>query len=173
MQESYTAASDFRYRTAFLKGRPRHEALDAFSRRHPPMEPWRRAKIFAPFDALRGFSEAVVSKEIRYEPFRELDEDRADMLSRRLAILQPLVCNSREARKNQVRIAVTCFFPCDEAGLGQYRTQEGILKRIDLIRRQMLVDDYPIYLDDVYDLQDPEGRLFSDDDFRQDLDEWG
>ena len=47
---------DFRYAEAFRKGRPCHEAQDSFWRKHPSMDPGKRAKIFAPFDALRGFS---------------------------------------------------------------------------------------------------------------------
>ncbi len=55
---------DFRYREVLLKGKPRHDKNDAFSARHPAMDPGQRAKIFAPFDALRGFREAVSEKEL-------------------------------------------------------------------------------------------------------------
>ena len=50
---------DFRHRDLFCAGRPVHEKYDEFWLRHPPMDLGRRAKIFAPFDALRGFSEAL------------------------------------------------------------------------------------------------------------------
>ena len=53
----------FRYRDVFLKGRPRHDVPDPFSLRHPPMPASRWAKIFAPFDALKGFEEAIRLKE--------------------------------------------------------------------------------------------------------------
>ena len=59
--------ADFRYREVFMKGRPRHERLDAFRIRHPRMDVGRRAKIFAPFDALKGFSEALRAEESRQE----------------------------------------------------------------------------------------------------------
>lgn len=55
--------SSFRYRTVYEKGKPVHDPSDSFSIRHPPMELSRRAKIFAPFDALKGFREAIGSKE--------------------------------------------------------------------------------------------------------------
>lgn len=51
----------FRYRDTFLKGRPRHEGWDAFTIRHPPMPVSKWTKIFAPFDALRGFGELLDS----------------------------------------------------------------------------------------------------------------
>ena len=55
--------SSFRYRNVYEKGKPTHEKLDSFSIKHPPMDLSRRAKIFSPFDALKGFSEAIASKE--------------------------------------------------------------------------------------------------------------
>ncbi len=53
----------FRYRDVYLKGRPRHDRLDVFRIRHPQMDTGRRAKIFAPFDALSGFSEEIAAAE--------------------------------------------------------------------------------------------------------------
>ncbi len=53
----------FKYREVFLKGRPLHEKTDPFRIRHPAMEAGRRAKIFAPFDALRGFRSALKDAE--------------------------------------------------------------------------------------------------------------
>ena len=52
----------FPYREVFLSGRPRHEH-DEFSRQHPPMERGKRAKLFAPFDALDGFSAQIRKKD--------------------------------------------------------------------------------------------------------------
>ena len=54
---------DFRYRDVLLRGRPRHSPGDSFSIRHPAMDPVRRAKLFQPFDALKGFREAVAEAE--------------------------------------------------------------------------------------------------------------
>lgn len=50
---------NFRYLDVMRKGRPVHDPPDSFSIRHPPMPLSRRAKIFSPFDALSGFSEAI------------------------------------------------------------------------------------------------------------------
>ncbi len=51
--------ADFPHRDIFLKGRPQHDPLSLFRIRHPQMPCSRRAKIFAPFDALKGFSEMI------------------------------------------------------------------------------------------------------------------
>ena len=54
--------ADFQYRDLFLAGRPVHKKYDEFWYRHPAMDIVHRAKIFAPFDALAGFSEAIRSR---------------------------------------------------------------------------------------------------------------
>ena len=47
---------DFPYLQTLLQGRPQRRADDP---RHPPMDRLHRAKIFAPFDALDGYSERI------------------------------------------------------------------------------------------------------------------
>lgn len=66
---------NFRYRDVFLKGKPRHERYDAFCSRHPRMDVGRRAKIFAPYDALKGFHEAVDAKNVLYRDKADLSEE--------------------------------------------------------------------------------------------------
>lgn len=51
--------SSFRYRNVLEKGKPVHDKYDNFSIRHPAMDLSRRAKIFSPFDALKGFSDEL------------------------------------------------------------------------------------------------------------------
>jgi len=51
----------------FLKGRPAHGNNDLFSVKHPSMDLGRRAKIFSPFDALKGFSEAISETEHNFK----------------------------------------------------------------------------------------------------------
>ena len=45
------------------RGRPRHGAGDEFRLRHPAMDVGHRAKIFAPFDALAGFRDAIAADD--------------------------------------------------------------------------------------------------------------
>ena len=49
----------FRHHNLITAGRPAHRKWDAFRCRHPEMEPAHRAKLFAPFDALTGFTEML------------------------------------------------------------------------------------------------------------------
>ena len=57
------ALSSFRYRDVYEKGKPVHEKNDSFSAKHPPMDVSKRAKIFSPFDALKGFSDELAKAE--------------------------------------------------------------------------------------------------------------
>lgn len=65
--------ADFRYLDVFLKGKPQHDRDDPFRIRHPKMPCDKRAKIFSPFDTLKGFSEALAAQEALKE-----DECAAD-----------------------------------------------------------------------------------------------
>ncbi len=51
--------SDFRYKKVYEKGKPVHKMPDAFTIKHPPMDLSKRAKIFSPFDALKGFDDEL------------------------------------------------------------------------------------------------------------------
>ena len=72
-------SSSFRYSAVLAKGKPVHEKGDDFYIKHPPMDLSKRAKIFAPFDALKGYSEAIASVEAknlaRYENTCGSDND--------------------------------------------------------------------------------------------------
>ena len=158
---------DFKYLDVFLHGRPRHDRYDRFSAKHPKMDLGKRAKIFAPFDALRGFSEMVASKTVAYEPRRELaNEDRLE-LSRRLAVLRNLTYTSRQARLNRVAVTASYFVVCTDLNhygygvLGQIKTVSGICWKVDPdITRTILIDDTRIAFDDLLELR-CKGNYFS------------
>ncbi len=50
--------STYKYNDIIDKNRPVHDG-DAFEARHPHMSREARAKIFAPFAALKGYEEAI------------------------------------------------------------------------------------------------------------------
>ena len=148
--------ADFRYREVFLKGKPQHDRCDPFRIRHPRMNTGHRAKIFAPFDALKGFNEAVSAKEVLYEHRIELSPEDAAELDRRLTILHNLTYNSRMARANRVQVSVTYYQPCmdpnhDDYKLrGQYQTISGICWNVDAeVNRTITSDRMKLSLDDV------------------------
>ena len=155
--------ADFRYREVFLKGKPRHDKYDPNRARHPRMNRGHRAKIFAPFDALKGFNEAVAAKDVLYEDRVELNPEDTEELDRRLLILHNLTYNSRMARANQVQVSVTYYQPCldkehDAYGLrGQYQTISGICWNVDAeVSRTITVDRMRLSLEDVIRIEAPD-----------------
>ena len=144
---------DFKYIEVVRKGKPLHKEYDSFYLKHPPMDLSRRAKIFAPFDALKGFNEKVQSKEVLYVPKKELNEEEMRELNNQLTTLYNLTTNSRLARENNIHAEVTYFVPCmdieNENYLikGRYVTVSGTVKKVDpIINKNIIVDNYDIFI---------------------------
>lgn len=151
---------DFRYKDVLLKGKPQHSKTDTFRLRHPSMDVRKRAKIFAPFDALKGYNEAVAAKNVLYEDKRELNEEDQDELNRRFGILHNLTYNSRMARANNVKITVTYYVPCSDENseaygvLGQYQQITGICWNVDAeVTQTIRVDKKRIRLADIRNIE--------------------
>lgn len=153
----------FRYTKALLKGRPKHEMFDDFYIKHPFMDTGKRAKIFAPFDALAGFNELILSKEVHYVEKTELSEEQENDLNRKTDILCSVIKNSGDAREKNIQISVNYYVPCtdilnDAYGLkGQYVTESGTLWRIDTVFRRLQVNNTTIDFDDIISI---EGDIF-------------
>ena len=143
----------FPYLDVFLKGKPKHQKYDDFWRKHPPMPVSRRAKIFAPFNALAGFDEAIASKLVDYEPRRELAEDEKESLDLRLNLLQDRIQAAKHAGTTLPAVTVTYFCPCTDVNSkwygrgGQYKDITGICRRIGM--GYITVDDTDISFDDI------------------------
>ena len=127
MTEMIQVPASFKYKDILFLGRPIHDRHSAFYAQHPPMPASRWAKIYAPFDALRGFNECIAEQEIVRRERRELDEDAQKELDRRLEILKNLTWNNRMAKANQVRVIVTFYQP----DTSLYETITGIIWKVD------------------------------------------
>ncbi len=164
-----TMPANFRYRDVFLKGKPRHDICDPFRIRHPVMDTRHRAKIFSPFDALKGFGDAVAAKDVLYEDRPELAPEDSAELRRRLTVLHDPTYNGRMARANKVEVAVTYFEPCpdeDHGAFGQrgsYRTVTGICYNVDTeVEQTITIDRIKIPLGDVLKIE-AAGDVFEKD----------
>ena len=162
----------FKYTAAFLAGRPQHQRFDDFSRKHPKMDRGRRAKIFAPFDALDGYSESIDNKNVEYVERIELEEADRIELNRRLQILRLLTCNSKLARANQVKVSVRYYTPCTDQNrfawqmLGQYLTVTGICWKVDPEETGAIkIDEAVIPLADVAEITASDEALFKQDEW--------
>ena len=157
----YMAIPDgFKYADVLRHGRPAHAVNDSFSVKHPAMSLGKRAKIFSPFDALKGFSEAVEAKDELYCERIELSEDECAELDNRITDLLELVHNGSSARENNVVISVTRFVPCTDADndaygyRGQYVETKGVLTCIDTVRRIITVGGEKIVFGDILEIKE-------------------
>ena len=144
-----------KYAYAFARERPRHEPDDDFSLRHPKMPLNQRAKIFAPFAALKGYKEALDAKLRLYEEKRELNEEEQEALNESLLRLRELTRNSRAAKENRTRATVRYYLPCEDENsdaygrLGSYESVTGTVWRVDPITRLLYIGSMRIEIDDI------------------------
>ena len=127
-----------RYGDIVYQPRPVHDN-DVFSRTHPKMAQVNRAKLFAPFAALDGYSDTqYVDKAI-------LDADEEWELNRRLCKLHSLTRNRKMAESNRVIVTVEYFIPCDDpendayGNKGQYKKVAGSVRRVDQYQQSLKV----------------------------------
>lgn len=158
---------DFKYLDVLRKGKPRHDRYDDFSVRHPKMDCGKRAKLFAPFDALRGFNFAISRKEVLYVDKPELSREDERELNRQLDILRNLTFNSRLARENAVFVTVTRFVPCTDqeheacGKRGQLQIVSGICRNVDPdITKTICIGGEVIAFRDILKIESP-GDTFS------------
>ena len=118
-------------------------------KKHPKMSPRGRAKIFAPFAALRGHSERLSEEDVKLIRSErvELSEDEAQMLSDKLLQI-----------KKGMHVTVT-YFQADEDGgdVWDYVTVTGVVKSVDLVYRVLRigvgdVKDLVIGFEDILDV---------------------
>lgn len=101
----------------------------------PKMSREERAKQFMPFAALKGYPDALREKEKIVVPRREISEERAQDLDRKL-------------RQIQKRDMITVIYFCK----GEYLKITGILSRIDETARVLTVVNTKIPFSDIYDI---------------------
>lgn len=105
-----------------------------------------RARQFLPFDALRGFKDEIKKRERIVVPFREIAEDRAEVLSRKMNMV-----------KKNMMVKIKYF--CD----GEYLLKEGIVSIISQTERYIMVVKTKIMFKDVYEIDSDEFKENFDD----------
>ena len=121
--------------------------------RHPKMSVENRAKLFAPFSALRGFDIEILTKE----------QDR--LLAARVALeadQQEQVRQTLSGLRKGQQVTVTHFAlvkELDGIPLGEYVTQRGKVRRVDDFYQVLVLDTGPVAFEDIRELavQDREG----------------
>ena len=158
---------NFPYRETLLRGRPEH-GDDGFWEEHPRMEREKRAKLFAPFDALDGYGDAIRTKNTVYTEKVRLSPDQQEALNRRLVRL----CE-QFGRRRRIRdgggglpwVRVTRYVPCSDryndayGRRGTYETAEGWLTAADPeVARTICVNGETIPFGDILRIR--KGRPF-------------
>ena len=105
------------------------------SRVRAPMPPSRRAKQFAPFDALKGLKEAIAAKERRPEPRKELSEEMVTEINRTLSELR---------RGQQVTVVYYGFVEQESLQL------TGTVLKVDPYWKLLQIDRVGINFDELY-----------------------
>jgi hypothetical protein len=100
------------------------------------MDRQNRAKQFMPFDALKGFREALAEKERIVVPKRDLSEEQKEELDRKL-------------RQVRVKDIITVEFFQNR----EYVQLTGMVSRVDVTSRILCIVNTKIPFDDISDLQ--------------------
>ena len=130
---------EYKYRDIIHAERPQNPAV---LRRHPRMSIGDRAKIFAPFAALRGHGDQLLNEEskLHRQTKIELTEGQAEILSKKLS----------KVAKGQ-RVGVIYFHP-DTEELGYYMTLEGQVTAFDPVFKTIKLDKRTLSFDDIIDI---------------------
>jgi len=102
-----------------------------------PMPPSRRAKQFAPFDALKGLKEAIAAKEKRAEPRRELTDYMKEQINNTLT----------ELRKGQ-QVTVIFYGNLEEEEL----QITGTVMKVDAYWQTLQVNKVAIDFSEIYEI---------------------
>lgn len=158
--KNITIPKGFRYSEVLRRGKPIHEKFDSFSIKHPSMPLEKRAKIFSPFDALKGFNEAISSKDVIYEYRKTLSDEELRILDQKLCLLRQLNANSKASHAGSIPVEVTFFHPLEDQDMheakGSYLTENGILKKVDDFSKMLLLnDDTRIPINEIISINSP------------------
>ena len=104
------------------------------SSRHAPMSLLDRGAQFAPFAALVGY-ESVLEESARLtDAERFLEEDSKELLNRRLRYIADHMDAVGE-------VSFLCYIPDRQKSGGSYQSFVGAVKKIDLYRRTVWLED--------------------------------
>ena len=114
--------------------------------KHPKMAVENRAKIFAPFAALRGFEISILTKE----------QDRI-LVPKRLISDEMLEENEKILGRLQggEHIRLCWFNPVkviDEVAVGEYRTEPATVCGINPLSKELLLPEGSVPLDDIWEV---------------------
>ncbi len=121
--------------------------------KHPRMSIQDRAKIFAPFAALKGYEEEIAIKQKIVVPRMELSEESKENLDLQLGKIKRLLL------KGQHPIITLVCFRRDEESLeegGEYIQFTGTVAKFDQNLHILQIVEKRVSLDDIYGIEGEE-----------------
>lgn len=116
------------------------------SNHRPHMNIHDRAAQFSPFAALTGFDSALEETRRLTDPRMEHEEYGQAVLDRKLTLL----LNTQETSP---KVTITYFCPDKRKAGGSYEEIAGQIRKIDLYRKYITLEDgAEIFLDDIADI---------------------
>ena len=116
------------------------------SKNHKQMSIYERSAQFAPFAALVGYDESIENASVLYEQRITITSDKQDEITKVLSLLTD--------RKNSNQIVkVTFFKPVVDRNLGKYCECVSTFKKVDNIKRLLILEKDNIHLNDIIDIE--------------------
>ena len=123
------------------------------SKKHPQPTMADRAARFSPFAAITGYEEMVLEEARITDEFLELDEGTKSVLNAKLQMVQDLL-------PEQSEITFTYFQPDERKDGGAFLTIEGVVKKVDVFERILILQDgTKLQMDNVLDI---DGEIFKE-----------
>ena len=116
-----------------------------FNLNHKRMSNYDRCAQFMPFSALAGYKEAVIETARITDKKIILDEEAKEILDNKISLIK-----SKLSLKPVV--SITYFVPDKSKSGGSYKSIKGIIKKIDLYKSFIIVDDNKINICDIIDI---------------------
>ncbi len=117
-----------------------------FDLNHKRMSNYDRCAQFMPFSALVGYKEAVVETARITDDRIILDEEAKEILDNKINLIK-----SKLSLKPSVNI--TYFIPDKSKSGGSYKNISGIVKKIDLYKKFIVINDNKISIYDIIDIE--------------------
>lgn len=118
--------------------------------KHPRMRVEDRAKIFAPFAALKGYEEAIAARERIVVPRIELSEESKEYLDGQLKRIEQLLA------AGQHPMVTVVYFQRNKAvveDFGEYIKLTGMVARLEQTSRILQIIEKRLHFEDIYKIE--------------------
>ncbi len=112
--------------------------------KHPKLSISQRAAIFNPFQAMTGYDEEIIETNRYVEARLPMSDDLLEELNN---MIQYILANIEE------EYSITYFIKDKLKDGGTYNTKEGIISKINLNDRFLIIDGTKIIFDDLYQIK--------------------